>query len=295
MQEFMAGHPEMLPRLPHAEDFLAQLNDALDRIQEHAMEQALNTTGVAMHKKELRQEVEMRMLDTSRKLVAYAHFAGDTELKAEADYREWVVKRMRDTALRSAAQHVYRLAQTHLAALEAYFVTEASQVALQAAIDGFVALMPAPRLSVNGKKQSTAMLAQAFTDAAAAMTELDFLVEIVRVSDAEFYWEYRGIRKVVHYGVTRLAVMGVVADASDGLPVQGVALLIRRRRVKASPKGIVKKKSAEQGGFKIRNLPTGIYELRAAKSGYREQVVEFAVSSGERSAVWVEMVREALT
>lgn len=45
------------------------------------------------------------------------------------------------------------------------------------------------------------------------------------------------------------------------------------------------KKTADKGGYNIKTLPTGKYNVTCRKAGYAEQSAEIAVSDGELSVL----------
>ena len=49
---------------------------------------------------------------------------------------------------------------------------------------------------------------------------------------------------------------------------------------KASSKNVVKK-TASKGGFNIKSLPSGIYNVTIGKTGYVDQSIQIAVADGD--------------
>lgn len=197
--------------------------------------------------------------------------------------------------LRDYAQGIYDREQTNLTALVTYGVTAATQTALQAAITTFVTFIPKPRLSINEKNQSTVHLANYFDSADGAISNFDTIIEIVKISHANFYNGYKTARMIVETGIGSLAVKRLIADTTTGEPLKGAKLSFspngHDEALKAADNGgntnksevMLTKRTADKGGFNIKSLPEGVYSATISKNGYKDQVETVAVTQGELS------------
>jgi len=132
---------------------------------------------------------------------------------------------------------------------------------------------------------------------------MDAAVEIIRLTQPNFYNGYRTARKVISTGKSKLAVKGTITDAATGEPLKGVTVSFCPECVEptgqaaanamsaAKEEVVLTKRTAEKGGFNIKSLPEGVYKVTAKKNGYKEQVVAVAVNDGEMGDLNVELSR----
>ncbi|KAB2866321.1 MAG: carboxypeptidase regulatory-like domain-containing protein, partial [Bacteroidales bacterium] len=137
----------------------------------------------------------------------------------------------------------------------------------------------------------------------AALKNIDTIIDIVKVAQANFYNGYKNARKIVLTGTNSLTLKGFVTDATTGEPIKGVTLNFcpecAEPTQKAAAKGmsaakeeiVLTKKTAEKGGFNIKTLPEGIYRVTIKKNGYQEQVVTVTVNDGELGDLNVELLK----
>ena len=115
---------------------------------------------------------------------------------------------------------------------------------------------------------------------------MDAAVEIVRLTQVNFYNGYKSARKVIETGAGTLSVKGMVTDAKTGAPLKGVTVSFALDGGMAKAKAAnnipdVVKKTADKGGFNIKSLPAGTYQVTLKKVGYADQVVTISVNDGE--------------
>jgi len=302
-KDYLTTNAAIVTPLPNYSGFFTAFQGHITQIQTYAEQQQFDKTGIAESKGQIRSTLVMLAADTSRKLTAYAKFANNQVLMKETKYTESDLNRIADTALRDAAQGIYDRAQTNLTALATYGVTAATQTSLQNAIMGFVTSIPKPRLGIADKKQTTTQLANLFKQADAALGNIDTLVEIVRLSQPNFYKGYKAVRKIVEMGTGSLTLKGLVTDAATGEPLKGVTINFCPECVEPTQKAaangmnsakeevVLTKKTAEKGGFNIKSLPEGVYKVTIKKNGYQDQVVTVAVTDGEMGDLNIELAK----
>ncbi len=300
-KDYLTTNAAIVTPLPNYSGFFTAFQGYITQIQTYAEQQQFDKTGIAESKGQLRSTLVMLAADTSRKITAYAKFANNQVLMKETKYTESDLNRIADTALRDATQGIYDRAQANLAALATYGVTAATQTSLQNAITAFITSIPKPRLGIADKKQTTIQLANLFKQADAALENIDTLVEIVRLSQPNFYKGYKAVRKIVEMGTGSLALRGLVTDAATGEPLKGVTINFCPECVEPTQKAaangmnaakeevVLTKKTAEKGGFNIKSLPEGVYKVTIKKNGYQDQVVTVAVTDGEMGDLNVEL------
>ncbi len=232
--------------------------------------------------------------DTSRKLQAYARYANNQLLLSETKFSESELRNASDNVLRDYTQGVYNRAQTNLTALTAYGITASTQTSFVNAINAYVVAIPKPRIGTTETRQSTLQLANAFEAADGALGNIDAIVEIVKLAQPNFYNGYKSVRKLIINGNGSLSVKGLVTDAVSGAPLKNVNISfvldgIGTKAIAAKSVVAFVKKTAEKGGFNIKTLPAGMYNVTFKKNGYADQIASIAVSDGESSVLNVKM------
>ena len=293
VKDFLTANASIVTPLPNYSGYFTTFQNSITQIQTYAEQQMFDKTGISVSKKQLRDNLVALAADTSRRLTAYAKFANNQVLLKEIKFAESDLKKCADTVLRDYAQGLYDRAQTNLTALATYGIAAATQTALQAAITAYVNSIPKPRLGITDKKQSTIQLANNFDAADAAIYNIDTIIEIVKVTQANFYNGYKTARKIVITGTNTLSVKGLITDASTGEPLKGVTINFCPECIEPTQKAaangmsavkeeiVLTKRTAEKGGFNIKSLPEGVYKVTIKKNGYQEQVVTVAVTDGE--------------
>jgi len=119
---------------------------------------------------------------------------------------------------------------------------------------------------------------------------MDAAVEIIRLTQVNFYNGYKSARKVIDTGGSSFSVKEMVTDAKTGLPIKGVTvsfvLIDGTAKAKtANSKPDVVKKTADKGGFNIIGLASGTYMVILKKAGYADQVVTISVNDGEMTVL----------
>lgn len=260
--------------------------------------QELGKTGITDSKRTLRSNLCVLAADCSRKLLVYATFNNIEVLVKEINFGLTQLKTMSDIDLRTTAQEIYERAQAYIAALTAYGITPASQTALLAAINAFTAAIPKPRLGIYERKQATQQLAALMLQMDMYLKNIDLAVEIVRLTQVNFYNGYVSSRKLIISGASKLAAKGTVVDADTGESIQGAIVSFMRivtdangaREVIMPP--VVVKKTAAKGGFMVKSLPPDMYQLVVSKVGYPDYIDEVPISSDKTSKLKIKMQKK---
>lgn len=293
-RDYMTANATILTPLPNFAANQTAFQNAITQIQASGELQNFDKTGIAGGKNQLKQTLVTLAADSSRKLTAYAKFTSNQTLLNEINYSESDLKRRADTNLKDAAQGIYDRAQPIVASLATYGITAATQTALLNAINAFNTAIPKPRLGITEKKQSTTQLAALFKTADTALENIDTAVEIVRLTQVNFYNGYKAARKLVLTGGGSVSVKGIVTDASNGEPLKSVTLKFSTNGTSAKLKSAngnsdLTKKTADKGGFMIKTLAEGTYQVTITKPGYKEQTVTVNVSDGEMSVLDIKL------
>jgi hypothetical protein len=109
-------------------------------------------------------------------------------------------------------------------------------------------------------------LDEAFIKTDAAINEIDVLMEIIRNTQSEFYEGYKAVRMIVDSGTRKFALSGKVKDSVTGDALRGAKVIFK---LKTEAEEIeIKKRTANAGGFIIKHLDEGDYQVSVSKPGY---------------------------
>jgi hypothetical protein len=289
VRDFLTKFLSIVSVLPNFEKYFTALKNAITSIQSSSEHQELDNSGTTSSKNDLKKTLARLAADTARKLVAYASSIKNIVLETEINYSESELIKMTDIKLINAAKLIYSRAQENLTVLEPYFVTAATQTAFQTAITNFEKSTATPRVATAESSQSTQQLAQGYIDADKALDDLDKVIDIICLTQVDFYHGYKTVRKQVGPGGSVAAVKVKVTDIA-GNPLKGVKVTLTLQ-VPANTNGrtVITKKTAEKGGILIRNASEGTYDVTAKLPGYKDAATKVSVVSGQMSTLNITM------
>lgn len=278
---------DVTANLPEFDSNLGVLRDIVAEIKTTGEKQKTGLTGIAVDKKQLRIRLINLGSDSARKLTSYAKLKNQHTLLGVIDFTISDFNRFSDLELRDNCQIVYDAAQGILPELGSYFINEETQSDLQVAIADFNGSMNAPRLGTTTKSQLTKQLVVLFKRAEVAVANMNASVELIRTSNPDFYNGYQTAGKVIRRGSVSLSVKGLVTESQTSNPIKGVTVTFTAVNGTAkllnqtSGNGVLVKKTAAKGGFNIKSLEGGTYQVLFQKHGYLEITQEVNVLNGE--------------
>ena len=283
-RDFQVPYATITNLLPNYTTNSTAFLNAITQIQAVAEQQKMGKKGVTVIKNQFKESLIVMSADYARKLGVYAKFTNNPTLADDVKFTESKLRQVADTAVKDYAQIVYDRAQPIVASLATYGITPATQTVLLKAISDYNTSIGKPGvIRVEGGK-TTQQLDNLFAIADSALVNMDLAVEIIRLTQVDFYNSYKNARKVIDTGVGSLAVKGLVTDAVSGEPVKGATLSFvlegngtMLKGAKKATESVVKK-TAEKGGFNIKTLPSGMYTVIIKKVGYADQVATVAVA-----------------
>lgn len=295
-KDFQAAYIAITSPLPNYSANSTIFLNLIPQIQAFSQLQKTSKKGAAEGKNQLKESLIVTTADYFRKLATFAKFTNNVNLAEEVKIPESKLRQVADTAVKDYAQIAYDRAQTNLAALASYGITVATQTALLTNISAYNASIGKPGVSRTESGKTTKQLKALFVTADAALANMDAAVEIVRLTQVDFYNAYQKARKIIYTGIGSLAVKALVTDAASGEPLKGVTVSfsldgIAAKAKVANAKPDLVKKTAEKGGFNIKTLPAGIYTVTIKKNGYADQVTTIAISDGEMSELNVQLAK----
>ena len=294
-RDFQVPYATITNPLPNYTTNSTAFLNAITQIQAVAEQQKMGKKGVTVIKNQFKESLIVMSADYARKLGVYAKFTNNPTLADDVKFTESKLRQVADTAVKDYAQIVYDRAQPIVASLATYGITPATQTVLLKSISDYNTSIGKPGVTrVEGGK-TTQQLDNLFATADSALANMDLAVEIVRLTQVDFYNSYKNARKVIDTGVGSLAVKGLVTDAVSGEPVKGATLSFvlegngtMLKGAKKATESVVKK-TAEKGGFNIKSLPSGMYTVIIKKVGYADQVATVAVADGDLTELNIQL------
>ncbi len=281
--------------LPNFSINLSKLKTTCDQIHVIAEDQAADISGATAGKNDLKENVVILGADTARKLIAFAKLSKNQKLLKEISYSESDLRHLPDTTLADVVKLIYDRAETHLPSLAEYQLTGETQAALLQAIDDYKLALASPRVEKVSRVQATKQLTVLFADGDEALANMDAVVEIVRLTQPNFYTGYKSVRKIIESGSGKLSVKGLVTEALTGEPIPGVIISFwpdgDAMKTAATGDASLVKKTAAKGGFNVSSLPAGTYRVTLQKMGYTEQTLTVYVNDGELTVVDVQLAK----
>lgn len=236
--------------------------------------------------------------DLSLKAAAYAKLTGNTNLLSICVCRKSELHYASALNARSKAQAIYNAVNPIVTALTTYGVTAATLTALKASIDSYTTAIPTPQLSSSERRVLNARMISLLDSAELHLQKVDAMMEVVRLSQSDLYQQYKIVRKIV-LASNSLALKGKVVDAQTGMEINGVYLEIiampdeTMRSLATENTESMLKVSRKKGGFRVKNLSRGSYQVKASKPGYVDQIITVYVAEGERSDIDLSLERIA--
>lgn len=286
LRVFLTTNAVLVAKLPNSAEFIAALDAAILQIQTNNEEHHQSGKGVTERKSLLHDDLVIIAADNSRKMQAYAKYKNDTVLIAEIKFTQTNLDSLPGLELVNVANGLYHSIEAHLSEVTSYHLTVDSQLIFRTAIDQFAASIPQPRESLLKAKENTALEQQGFEKGDAAIKQLDSVVDIVRLTEPVFYEAYKNARKIVLQGTGSLQVKGTVTEAATGKPIPNAILTFR---LSGQTEVAVEKETAAKGGFQIKSLEEGIYDVTVTKMGFKTQTVTVTVRWDELCVVDVKM------
>ena len=284
---FLKTNTGVLGSLPNINVFIAALDRAIEQIMSNSQQQQFVMTSVTLTKNNIRAELSLAVVDASNKMQAYARYIKDSSMLNDVKITISKMKEATDMQVIAIARGLHGKIESLIDDVAAYLLTPESQRALEAKIAEFQAAISNTMITRVGHKENTRLVNEGFELGDEAVDNISALMEIVRMTNDLLYANYRNTIKVIGGGGS-LQVKGQAIDALTGRPLEDVTLTFMS---KDGREIVLVKKTAEKGGFFVKNLDEGVYEVLAEKTGYVPQTVQATVTPDVLCEVNVVMVR----
>jgi hypothetical protein len=291
-RDFLAPNEAITSNLPEFAPNFSVLQSTIREIQLISETQKDVRTGLAKDKKDVRNTLIALSSDNSRKVFAFAKIAGNKTLMDSVCFSISDFGRLTDVDLKDYAENMYKKAEAIIGELATYGITPETQKALGDAIKTHDTWMEKPRMGITEKRQATVKMGGLFEIADTTLEKIDAIVDIVRLTQANFYVGYKTARRLVDFGTGVIALKATAVDITDGKPLNGAIFSFASENINpaAGEKPVtIRKKTAAKGSFHIRNMRAGVYKIAIKKAGYRAKEVTVEIPDGVRSDLKVEL------
>jgi hypothetical protein len=292
--DYLNNNQDILNNFPGFKDKYAEFLKKTEEITAASKEQSEYTKKESIEKKKFRKNLEEKMLETSRKLKAYATLNQNFTLLANCRYTQWSLTRLTQIDLISCGGNLHIHAEEHIRALGPYGITIDTLKSLREATDAYLEIMAEPRSNEGMSSSATKSMARAFSEADEALRFIDIAAKIAGESDNGFYTGYRVMRKQIKAGSVKMALKAQATDKVSKKPVSHArfTFILKEPSKKWSRKNFtIVKKTKKFGGFNIMHMPAGEYEVVANKPGYIETRIKLIVEDSVLVRLRVEMKR----
>jgi hypothetical protein len=293
--DYQAPYSAITSSLPNYSTNEAIFEDCLRDILSFSELQKTSIKGITDGKNLKKEDLIVKCADNFRKLRAYAKFTNDSTLAQEVNISESKLRQAADTAVRDYAQIAYKCAQPLIGSLSSYGITEASQTALVNAITEYNASIGKPGASRTESTITTQQLKDLFKSADTALANMDAAVEIIKLTEVNFYKGYQNARRVMKVGRGPLSLKTKVVNAQTGEPEANVTITftpvngqLKSAASNNGKKNIVKK-TAKGGSAHEKNMPDGTYLYTAKKTGYKDVNGTVDIVNGEKTVLEIQM------
>jgi hypothetical protein len=272
LQAFLLLNPEITANIPNFPALMVALDAAILQIQTNSKQQEFNGNGETTNKKQLRIKLVNSTDESSRKLYAYAFATNNVVLQAECKYTLTELKEVSELKLVNIANGIYDRIASRLLELPTYQLASDTQVAFKADITAYENAIP--KQNELEKKESKRQMDDGFEKGDKATATMDTMVEVIRTSESVFYAGYKNARRIHDLGTGSLQVQGYVTDTT-GKPIAYASLVFR---LQGQTDIALEKETADKGGFNIKSLNEGIYDVTTSKVGFKTQTITAIVS-----------------
>lgn len=284
---FLRANPEILAKLPNAQEYLTALDAIILSIQTNSALFDAGTEEIKELTKAQKDKLVTAAFENANKLKAYASYKDDKVLLAFCTVTEKKLDKLEDVELIQFAKALYNKINEQFPELMRYQLTPETQAGLQLLTTQYEMASPELTKAKSDYKNVKATLDGDYKAADLLMGKLDNEVEIVRSTEPQFYSQYQTIRKVdLHTEPNQL--VGHVFDAETGAGVPNATVTLT---LNDSTKDPIVKQSAEKGGFQVKTITPGYYTVTMTKIGYETQTFTITVMGDNPYSLEIKAVK----
>jgi hypothetical protein len=272
VRDFLVPNEALTKDLPNFSANLTLLKETINNIQLIAEQQKFDKKGLTKQKNEFREALINLAIDNSRKITAFAKFNGNTLLLNDVKFTSSGFSKMTDTAIKDYTQIIYDKGEATIASLSGYGITPETQKTLLDLIGAYNESISKPRVGITERSQATKQLVLLVDTADTIIGNMDLAIEIIRLSQVNFYNGYKTVRKIVETSAGNLTLKALATDKKSGAALKGAIFVFKptgEAMEGINVNGEIVKKTAKKGRFNIRNMPEGVYQVMISKPGIK--------------------------
>ena len=248
-----------LQSMPGFNQMRTELNQTITEIRHNSENQLANRTGYSITKTNLKAQMVIIAANLADCLQAFADSTNNTVLKQEMKITKTKLTRLRAATAADVTKFIIDTATQNLAAAAPFGVTQTIINQLTQITNDFNQNITLPQANIQKRKVITKTIASLFEHTNQLIQRMDTLVNILQLTNPDFYQKYYYTRKTVHTNASKLAVRGTITD-QNSQPIAEVTIAIPKlkRTTHTTPKGY----------FEFKNLPAGLHTLTLKRPGY---------------------------
>lgn len=290
--EFFDKNSAETSKLPNCTLILNTIKANDRQITAYKSQKAALGKSVTQQKDNAHQVLAEIIITHIRRFGAYIALKNDKQLQAALGFKAYLVPKAKDSKLIEYATVLLVKGREMITQLAEVGINSADLDDLSDALEAFKATVPLPRVDDATVTQLNHEIKRLIKENDRLKAQIDAIMEVARETNKAFYDSYRSLRRAGKPMVTHIALSVNVTDSQTAEPISGVTISVtsQHSNAKGGAKPL-KRKSAEKGGIRIKNLVEGVYTLVVSKLGYREQTLTINILSGETTTVAIKLDR----
>lgn len=299
----LTQNASLLTSLPTYSSISTQFTADFSQLQTVCEQLQINKENVKLVKQNLRKDMADKAFDIMLKVKAYAKITANDLLWSECSFTKSDLYYRKEIDARNKAMIIYNKANANVSVLTSYGVTSTLLTNLKSAIDAYTVAIPTTGYNRADKKDLMLKRDKYITACINYLLKIDALIELLRSSQPTFYLQYKESRRINRMGGS-LSLRGRVRDAQTGEFVSGVSISVqaqdqnlvsmRAAQITADKSAyatLVKKRTANKGGFNVKSLPAGVYTISISKYGYESLQQTITVNPGETTNIKLDLTK----
>ncbi len=268
VSDYLQKNPEKLTFVPAMGGFVNSFIEVTNQIGSTHEAQLSYSKGLTLAKEDLRQLLLAHMTDIVKRIKAYTVVTGNHALLTDANYTRSDLYKMPQNTLSDACHKIIQICGNHLTDLVDYGITQVILDETNNKLTAYTSVLPETKKVIAGRKVATQELKNKFDEADKILKKIDVLIEIISLSEPEFYQGYKNLRLIDDLRRKRqtqskdFVIRGIALNMSTGLKQPGV-------KVSATGTNLSTLTDAE-GAYSLLMPKEGLYTLKAELKGFAE-------------------------
>ena len=284
---FLRSNPAILAKLPNAEEYLGELDAAILELQNNIAQQEAGVAELRSEEDKLYKRLLATIIENQGKLKAFAQHENDMLMLDFCKKSKTVLEAMSEGDLVRYAKTMLGYLTANAEKLVKYQIKAEDTAALQKVTNDYDAIGPELTKAKSDLDQTKLSVGSGYQKTDAIMAKLDIEMEIVKVSDSDFYNQYKSLRHI-NRNINSCMLVGHIFEAETGKELPNATVSFKLNDSNDEP---IVKLSAEKGGFQIKSIAAGIYTVTITKIGYIAQTTQLIITGDEKVVFDVHLVK----